>query len=412
MLLLALLPSALAYDSVTHPLLYDDLLAVFDPVEFDSGWVPSGSPVAVAFRINAEGGAYTQMDGETGLTWPAALTQSFTAYEEGGLFALDAMITASVDMKIDLWGIYWEDALAESSDSFYGEAVFTPWLLPGGALESVEAAAEGSSRELFNLEYDIFSGVGIYLVGALRPDARASLRGVRFTAGDGVAEEDGVGILHEIPDTSSLNLYTTLTTAYTAALDLNIVPTFGVCASVFGCYDVASFDIPVPLVDAEGEHDMPAALTSFPLPRLTLAETSHSFGEVEIGQIATWELAIGNEGDQVLEGIIGTYGPGEFTVFPGQIYIAPGGLDGVVVTFAPTVEGVQEIELVLVSSDPAQPEIRLAVSGAGVAPPMPVISTEVGTCGCAAAEPEGLGAVGLLAALGALIARRRRRVNE
>ena len=112
MLLLALLPSAFAYDSVTHPLLYDDLLAVFDPVEYDSGWVPSGSPVAVAFRINAEGGAYTQMDGETGLTWPTALTQSFTAYEEGGLFALDAMITASVDMKIDLWGIYWEDALA------------------------------------------------------------------------------------------------------------------------------------------------------------------------------------------------------------------------------------------------------------------------------------------------------------
>ena len=34
MLLLALLPSAIAYDSVTHPLLYDDLLAVFDPVEY------------------------------------------------------------------------------------------------------------------------------------------------------------------------------------------------------------------------------------------------------------------------------------------------------------------------------------------------------------------------------------------
>ena len=163
MLLLALLPSALAYDSVTHPLLYDDLLAVFDPVEFDSGWVPSGSPVAVAFRINAEGGAYTQMDGETGLTWPAALTQSFTAYEEGGLFALDAMITASVDMKIDLWGIYWEDALAESSDSFYGEAVFTPWLLPGdigvpgpfgarnpasrGRPPSVQVRQRGSTRE-------------------------------------------------------------------------------------------------------------------------------------------------------------------------------------------------------------------------------------------------------------------------
>ncbi|MBK9644358.1 MAG: hypothetical protein IPO67_04275 [Deltaproteobacteria bacterium] len=154
---------------MTHPLLYDDLLAVFDPVEYDSGWVPSGSPVAVAFRINAEGGAYTQMDGETGLTWPTALTQSFTAYEDGGLFALDAMITASVDMKIDLWGIYWEDALAEAGDSFYGEAVFTPWLLPGGALESVEAAAEGSSRELFNLEYEIFSGVGVYLIGACAP---------------------------------------------------------------------------------------------------------------------------------------------------------------------------------------------------------------------------------------------------
>ena len=108
-LLLALVGPANAWESPPQYLLLQDDADVFAPVEFDSGWLPADSPVSVAFRITADGGAMTEMEGESDLFWPEPLSQQYVPWAGTGLFVMDSELTASVDFKFDVFGYQWED---------------------------------------------------------------------------------------------------------------------------------------------------------------------------------------------------------------------------------------------------------------------------------------------------------------
>ncbi|MCB9759423.1 MAG: hypothetical protein H6739_06250 [Alphaproteobacteria bacterium] len=409
MLVLLLASTALAYESPAQNVLFEDEANLYESITYDSGWLPSGSPVAVAFRINAEGGAFVEMEGESWMEWPPVLTQGFTPYDEAGWFALDTELGTSVDMKIDIWGYYNEFALAETGTPFFAETTFTPWLLPDGEVTVVEAAASGDTTELFNLSYAIVAGIEVYLTTQLRPDAAASFQGLRVTTGNEVIDIDGGTAVHPAPSTGRIDLDTVFTGLYGGVLDLVFVPTFGACISPFGCYDVASFDIAAPLVDTAFEQDFPAVLVSHPLPQADIDVTDYDFGDVEVGQIATFELPVASLGDLPVEGEIGILGAGEFRVFPDVVFAQGDTVDGVTVTFAPTFTGPQEAELLITTSDPAHPEIRVLVTGNGwEEDKLETIPSEVG-CGCTSAPgPQPLAWLGALIGLVALRRRSRR----
>ncbi|MCB9741671.1 MAG: MYXO-CTERM sorting domain-containing protein [Alphaproteobacteria bacterium] len=408
--LLLLLPAAMAYESPEQGVVFHDETNLYEAVEYDSGWIPGGSPVAIAFRITADGGAYVDMEGTSWLEWPPALTQGFEAMEEGGWMALDTTLTASVDMNIDIFGYQNEFPLVSDSTGFYGEGTFTPFLLPDGEVTSVIAYGEGESDELFNVSYAIVSGVEVYLTTDIRTDATAELSGLRITTGEEIIDiADGVAI-HEVPTGGALDISAIFTGYYEAALDLVFIPSFGVCISPFGCYDVASFELPVNLASAAFEEDFDSININHPLPQVDVEVTDHDFGTVEVGQIATLQLEVGSFGDLPIEGVAGILGAGEFTVFPGDIYAQGDTVDGLTVTFAPTFEGTQEAELVLTTSDPLYPEIRVTLTGTGwVDEKIDTIPAEVG-CQCSSSQAPGAGALAWLGGLlGLALVRRRRR---
>lgn len=406
MLSLLLLPAVLAYESPDQEIVLQDETDLFEAVEYDSGWIPNGSPVAVAFRINTSGGVYTEMEGNSWLYWPPALTQGFTPTPESGWFALDTVLTASVDMQIDITGYYDEFSLASTGTGFAADATFTPFLLPGGEVQRVDAVAEGAAQELFNLPYSIISGVDIYLTTDLRPDASASLSGERFTMGDETIEVDGGTANFQVPSDGSLDFDAIYTGIYDGVLSLTLIPSFGVCVSIFGCYDVASFELPIDLVNTSFAKDFAPVPVSHPLPLLVLPEvTVIEFGDVEIGQIATYNLPLSSLGDLVVEGDAGIMGAGEFSVFPPVLYVPPQGEDGIVITFAPTIEGTQESELVLSTSDPRYTDLRITLIGNGVEEHIKTIPAEVG-CNCASAPSSSLAAWPALLGLLALLRRR------
>lgn len=413
MLLSLLLPAALAYESEPSPLVLKDLADLYEAVEYDSGWLPAGSPVAVAFRIRTAGGALIEMEGESNVSWPTALTQSFTPYAGTGLLELDTALTASVDMNVDIWGYYWEDALASQSLTFQGGTTFEPWLLPGGVESYAEIVDEGRQEELFNLEYDIFSGVTVYLSTDLRPDASVVVNGEKFKAGDQVVAEDGATALHAVPEGGTLELFTFFTARYRSALDLVVVPAFGVCAPVFGCYDVLEFELPINLISTELVQDMPPVVMSFPLPLLDIDTSGLDLGEVEVGQLGTANLPVGNLGDLWLDGSAAiTEGSTAFTVFPGELLADAQGTDGLVITFAPQEPGEHTATLVVQTSDPALPTVSIPLRGTAFVEEGPAtnIPAEVG-CGCASAPGRPIGGLargGLLLGLLALVLRRRR----
>ena len=68
-----------------------------------------------------------------------------------------------------------------------------------------------------------------------------------------------------------------------------------------------------------------------------------------------------------LEGTARIVGSNDFSVFPEQIFLPPGGSGGVMVSFGPVLDGAREVILEVETNDPAVPLVRIPVRGVGLA---------------------------------------------
>ncbi len=403
------------HNSPDEPVLYQDVYEILAPLTFDSGWQPSGSAIQVAIRVTAEGGAAVEMEGTGHLSWPAAVTHSQTSWEDAGLFMLDTSLVADIDLQIDLGDVYWSETLASESMSFYAEEFFTPFLLPNGEQDRVEVDASGSSTTLLDLAYDIITGVALTFRMDMRTDVQGSLEGIRKTVASPeetqLIEAADESLVFLPPTEGSLELSSIYTGTYESLLELVFTPVVGVCIDLLGCSDLAAFDIPVPLVDSVEERDFEPVLLAHEVPVMDVDWTGHDFGKVDIGDIATFELPIANAGSLDVMGGANFLGNGDFTLFPADIRAGQDEVDGIVVTFAPTVVGVQEVTLVLETNDPLLANLQIPLMGTGVEPDdggTTVVSTE-NTCGCSSSPGPGQWAWLVLGLGGVLLCRRENR---
>jgi MYXO-CTERM domain-containing protein len=394
-------------------LVYLDDYEILAPLTFDSGWQPAGGIIQVAIRVNAEGGAIVEMPGTSHLSWPEAVTHSQTSWEDAGLFLLDATLDADFDLQFDILGVVWSDTLASVNATFFGEQVFTPFLLAGGEPEIVEVDASGDTSTLIDLEFDVFTGVALTFRTDMRTEIFASLAGIRKTVASDTETlligTAGETLLFQPPSAGSLELTSTYTGLYDAVLDLVFTPVVGICIDLLGCYDLAAFDIPIPLTEVTEERDFEPIQLVHDVPVMDVDTTGFDFGEVDIGDIATFELPIYNAGALDVYGTAGFVGTGDFTLFPADIRAGQNQIDGLVVTFAPTFEGEQQVVLILETNDPYLANLEIPLTGTGVEPEVggvTVVSTE-NNCGCSATpRPSELGWV--LVALGGVLLRRRK----
>lgn len=391
--------------------LYDET-DIFQAVTYSTGWVPGGSPLAVSFNIFTDGGAYVFMEGESWLQWPP-FEHGYAPSEGTGEFLLDQELGISVDFRLDIGGVVWEDTLYSTSSIFQAESFFDPWrLAEPDALESEWVVADASTTqdELFRFEQDVVTALSVFVSVDWRQDAQAGFRGVRFTTNDDLLIEfEDQTQVPEVPDNGVLELETVFTGEYYGTMDLVLIPTLGACIDLIGCFDVIAFDLPIPLIDALYEEDFEPVYLEHGVPLLVPADMVCDFGEVEVGQVATCQVPLENLGAMELEGSAGILGAGEFTVYPEEVYAGAPGTDGLTVTFAPTAEGEQASDLVLNTNDPWSPAWEIELSGVGVVEEIPVtvISTEVGNCGCGSTPRTGH--LAWLAPLAGVLFFRRRR---
>ncbi|HNH50372.1 MAG TPA: hypothetical protein PKY30_25290, partial [Myxococcota bacterium] len=101
-MMLSLLSLALAFESDPVDVTLQDRAELFTNTEFSTGIIPSGSPVGVQFRIEANGGANVTMEGMGNLTWPEALTLAFTGDPGTGVMILNGSLAAITEIAIDL----------------------------------------------------------------------------------------------------------------------------------------------------------------------------------------------------------------------------------------------------------------------------------------------------------------------
>lgn len=418
LLLLSLVVSARAFESEPVDVLLQDESDLFTNVEVSTGFIPSGSPLQVEFRIEANGGAAVEMEGEGSLWWPEALTLDFTGKPGSGIYLLDASIDAVATVRVDLWGTYTDEFEIDRRSIYMdGATFFDPFVLDGAADDRVEVVDTAAGTELLNYSYTLFGVVEFQFTADMTPTFTAGFEGVQWAANEGTILSEGAPVTLEPERSPDYLVESVFTALWDARFDLVFTPTISACAPVFGCEDLFSFDIPLELLSDSFQQDFPPALYAFALPLLEPGLSAGDLGTIEPGAIANLEVPLGNVGNLAVYGDATIEGTGDFTVYPTQFNANPGTTDGLMITFAPTAEGAQTATLVLTSNDPSMPTLTIPLTGNAEAPVNPdddvpgldkiVVTEEIGGCGCDTPGSPATGALGLLATA-ALLARRRR----
>ena len=419
--LAVLFPSvALAWESEPIDLAFSNRTDVFEQFEYDSGVIPANSPIGIRIFTNSRGGASTDMLAQSELWWPEALTHGFLGYEDGGMFVLDTQLSINVAAVLDLdvidLGIV-EYIIWNETESFDGEVVFDDLLLPEDPENQAIISSRGRELGPVSTTVNVFTGVALEFNAEAAPVAEATLTGWGLDTDDVYLTSIDDTAYVEVPSFARTRHVTTWEGELDASLDVVVTPSAELCITIVGCFQLASFDIDLPL----GSYLSPLTMTQsyrHPLPKMEELPRTIDFGEVFLGSQNSAELAVANLGSLPVEGTFEVQGSDSFRVFPDVAYALPEDEDGVVITFEPEAIGQTTATLVVQSNDPSIEEVRIPLNGEGIPFPEPDVQPEpepepnggggsatVSTCGCQSGSAPSLGFG--FAALGLLLIRRR-----
>ena len=425
MLLLTFLQTARAFDSNPQFVRVEGSADLFNNLEYSTGVLPAGSPIAVELALETNGGASVSMDGNANLSWPDAFQLSMDPAAGTGIYALDATVdaVANVYIDIDIAGVITYTAtfpFTLASLPLVGDATFDPWALG----QRVETTSDIASYDLIDQSWSPITGLELRFTASAAPTLVGGYETVSWSAGTADVTEPGATARLAPDRVSDYDVDALFTGLWDARLGLALRPSIAACVNLFfysDCFDLAAFDIPIDLVGDTVEQDFPVQELSFPLPLLTSDTASADFGDVEPGAVANLQVPFTNDGSLLVEGTVAVRGgDGAFTVYPTTLSAGPGVETGVMVSFAPTTEGAASAELVVTSNDPTIPEFVLPLGGNGYVEPEESTDgtgdltdsekANVSSCGCATGSTTGTSLAGTLAlAAGAAFLTRRRR---
>lgn len=365
--------------SEPQPAPVHDEADVFSQVQFDTGWWPNkGDVVAVRFHITPSGGITTDMDADSQLQWPAtAMEHRLRALPMASWFRADASIEVAAELSIDI-GIYsgvidlWTEEV-----SFDEEVNFEGLLLSGGPYREVELDVDEDAIVPVDYTIGVIPGLNVVSSIAMYPELEAKLEGVGVTSDLGHTVIDQTTELdfnpYAIPEDPLPEQAIGITWEgdLTSKLNLVIEPTVEL-DTIIGDFELVSIPLDVTIVDLFQRRVAETAEVVHPLPALDELLAAHAFGEVELGQERSLAVPMPNLGTMLLEGeVFIDGGDGQLSVYPDTIVARAEDEDGVVVTFAPTLEGPVQADLVVLTNAPHAPEVRIPLTGFGWVEPEP-----------------------------------------
>ncbi|NOY25119.1 MAG: hypothetical protein GXP62_04520, partial [Oligoflexia bacterium] len=382
-LILALSTPALAggsYSSDSQHFILGDSANVFQKTEYDTDWLPTGSPVQVRFQIAGMGSADVVMEGDADLWWPTDLNLGFFPEPDSGALTVDSNLEAVTSVKFDIFGYTWEQVIdSRTLADVVGDAVFTPFVLDDSAQDRVEIVNDDGAVEVVSYSLDVFAGVGLTLSATIGPQAIVGFEGLGWQTDDSFLETEAGTLSYAALGQAVQDVAATFIAAWDATLSIIITPSVDLDAGILGSYTVVEFEIPITLSSTSFEQEFPTTDLSFPLPVLATDIDSYDFGELTVDELANLNMAIYNDGELNLEGAPALTGSSYFMLYPNYFQASPGSEDGLVVTFAPESAGSFEASLLLTSNDPYQPAKEILLTGTAVDPPVIDDPTDGGT---------------------------------
>ena len=417
------LQSAAAYESEVQDIEIAQESELLAETLFETGFVPSGSPIAIGFTIEANQTAWVDMLADAELTWPEALSLAWDGIEGSGWLSLLTEVNLISSIQYDVGGYSGEYEIDTRSFSSEAETNFDPLLLPNSAQTSVSLSYD-EELDAWSTSYSPISVIEILVSVTASLSSDTTLEGVRVdNDGADSLESDGATALLETPDAAAIDVSSQWVGSWDTDLNLTLTPSLEICVDLVlytTCETVAETDYDVELSSSQFEESFDAVDYTFPLPWMATTPSSHDFGEQLIETTENLAVEIGNSGLLTVSGTATIDGDDAFEVWPDALYAPSESIDGIIVSFTPPAAGDYSATVTLETNDPRQPTAEIPLTGTGVEADEPdpepsaddtgdtkldSIGSEV-TCGCAAG-PAGLGLVPLLLCALFLPARRR-----
>ena len=99
--------------------------------DFDSDWIPAGSPIQVRLQIHAGNTLALEMTGDATYDWDVE-QMALWGDASGGLFTMDLGLTVTTSLRYDILGNQWEGVVGDPFEFWlYDSQPFLPYLLEG-----------------------------------------------------------------------------------------------------------------------------------------------------------------------------------------------------------------------------------------------------------------------------------------
>jgi MYXO-CTERM domain-containing protein len=418
---------------------------LFDTIDLDSGWVPSGSPLQIRLGFHLAGETQIDMMGTTYAFWQPALSIMPIGMAGGGRVSVDygLEIVARIRFDVEVAGIRytWEGDIPLPGSiprdlRLANETFFDPFVLPNADPRPVTLSDTTETIDALTVGLPSIRVLGVSIGGGFRLGLYGRL--------DAAYEGDRIDIVRrEVPGNPALAITehegaaivpAPSATGYGASEDVAVDPVGRITYAgslvaeptlfieILGRrFDLTVATIPIPIVDEESSPDFLPEEIHIPLPDVVVEDDRLEFGVVEVGERVEMNVRFRNEGEAELR-ITPRTPDAPFDVATDVIVLAPRGERQVVVGFAPIRDGAVNQLLAFDTNDPDRPLVTIRATGEGFEVPMadagpmtrdggtmsaPGISG--GACGCSAVGASGARTplLGLLLLLGVVVLRRR-----
>lgn len=418
---------------------------LFDTIDLDSGWVPSSSPIQIRVGFHLAGETRIDMMGTTYAYWPTALSILPVGLTGGGRFSVDygLEVTARIRFDVSIAGIRytWEGDIPLPGGiprdlRAAADASFTPFVLPGSMPRPITLTDSTATIDAFSISLGSIIGsvAGAFVDGGLTLGLRGQLdAGYVGTRTDIVRSEvpgmprvttamDGVAAIVPAPGATGYGAFEDVAVephgivTYTGSLVAEPVVFIEILGRRF---DLARFEVPIPIVDTASEPDFAAEPIHVPLPDVAVMPDSVAFGLVMVGDRAEDTVRFSNAGEAEL--VIRPRMPdAPFDFATDEIRIPPRGERAFTLGFAPERDGVVSQLVAFDTNDPDRPTLTIRLSGEGDAPIVAdagpadaavdagrAPGVTGGACGCRVGAGASRGPLALLGLLVLVLARRR-----
>lgn len=445
---LAVEPTALAYDQLavpcasapwyceTAPIRFDHTDALPIEFQFDTGWVPAGSPLQVHVWAGLYAHTRVSVQGALETSWPESLTLATPGDKNGGGLAFRYGMETGAQAKLDV------EVLGQKY-TWTGDIPYVPQIdfqvnaqesFDAWAFEPGETVSEKTApQKIANVGLASIIGGSIPGIdGGFELDVAVELAVTYTTLRMVLQTTDGLpvsggDILYADGKSSALylggsNIELDVRPEGTLDYDgvLHLIPAFYI--TLLGkSWSIPIADLPIGFPITKIDVPFDPQRVRVPLPDLVVPEETLDFGAVEIGQSKLLSYPLFNAGEAGAIVALTSSSPAIFEAEGDDLTIKPNDATDSVVRFAPTQPGAFTATIYAVSNDPSDPVQTFLVRGTAYDgdvlasvedAPAPAADPpgDTGGCACRAAgdAPSSTAPLALASLLGlAAIARRR-----